>query len=114
MSPEEREKKRLWMEEYNRRRKASVTKTAQADLDDLNAICGTCFRIGQQITAMGVRGTVSGALKGGYLLVKHKKRTYHINPHDAYPVSTCPAPSLLTTGPWVRTENLKSRKDKLK
>ena len=41
MSPEEREKKRLWMEEYNRRRKASVTKTAQADLDDLNAICGT-------------------------------------------------------------------------
>lgn len=40
MSPEEREKKRLWMEEYNRRRKASVTKTAQADLDDLNAICG--------------------------------------------------------------------------
>lgn len=33
MSPEEREKKRLWMEEYNRRRKASVTKTAQADLD---------------------------------------------------------------------------------
>lgn len=37
-------------------------------------------------TAMGVRGTVSGALKGGYLLVKHKKRTYHINPHDAYPV----------------------------
>lgn len=74
------------MEEYNRRRKASVTKTAQADLDDLNAICGTCFRIGQQITAMGVRGTVSGALKGGYLLVKHKKRTYHINPHDAYPV----------------------------
>ena len=35
MSPEEREKKRLWMEEYNRRRKASVTKTAQADLDDI-------------------------------------------------------------------------------
>lgn len=86
MSPEERERKRLWMVEYNRRRKASVTKTAQADLDDLNAICGICFRIGQQITTMGVRGTVSGALEGGYLLVKHKERTYHINPYDAYSV----------------------------
>lgn len=86
MSPEERERKRLWMVEYNRRIKASVTKTAQPDLDDLNAIYGTCFRLGQQITAMGVRGTVSGALKGGYLLVKHKERAYHINPHDAYPV----------------------------
>lgn len=85
MSPEERERKRLWMVEYNRRRKACATKTAQADLDDLNAICSTCFRLGQQITAMGVRGTVSGALEGGYLLVKHKGRTYHINPHDAYP-----------------------------
>lgn len=86
MSPEERERKRRWMVEYNRRREASATKAAQPDLDALNAICGTRFRYGQQITVMGVRGTVSGALEGGYLLVKHKGRTYRINPHDAYPV----------------------------
>ena len=41
MSPEEREKKRRWMMEYNRRRKASAAKATQLDLDALNAIYGT-------------------------------------------------------------------------
>lgn len=44
MSPEERERKRRWMVEYNRRREASAAKIAQPDLDALNAICGTRFR----------------------------------------------------------------------
>lgn len=86
MSPEEREKKTALDGGIQPQKKSLCHQNRTGRLDDLNAICGTCFRIGQQITAMGVRGTVSGALKGGYLLVKHKKRTYHINPHDAYPV----------------------------
>ena len=49
MSPEEREKKRRWMMEYNRRRKASAAKATQLDLDALNAIYGTRFRHGQQV-----------------------------------------------------------------
>lgn len=49
MSPEEREKKRRWMMEYNRRRKASAAKATQPDLDALNAIYGTRFRHGQQV-----------------------------------------------------------------
>lgn len=46
MSPEERERKRLWMVEYNKRRKSAL-------VDDLNAKYGTHFSLGQYITYKG-------------------------------------------------------------
>lgn len=70
MSPEEREKKRRWMMEYNRRRKASAAKATQPDLDALNAIYGTRFRHGQQVSVKGRRYTVIGAKWGAWLRVK--------------------------------------------
>lgn len=86
MSPEEREKKRLWMVEYNRRRKAAAAKTAQPDLDALNAIHGTRFRLRQQVTVIGKRYTVIGAKWGAWLRVKNKEGKFVCRPYDAYPV----------------------------
>lgn len=91
MSPEEREKKRLWMVEYNRRRKADLKKdrenTDKTDLDALNAIYGTRFRLGQQVTVMGHRYTVIGAKWGAWLRVKNKDgKKFVCRPYDAYPV----------------------------
>lgn len=74
MSPEERERKRRWMVEYNRRRKASAAKAAQPDLDALNAIYGTHFRRGQQVIVRGHRYTVIGAKWGAWLRVKKQRR----------------------------------------
>lgn len=87
MSPEEREKKRRWMVEYNRRRETSAAKTAQPDLDALNAIFGTRFRYGQQVTVNGYRHTVIGAKWGAWLRVKNKDgKKFVCRPYDAYPV----------------------------
>ncbi len=86
MSPEEREKKRLWMVEYNRRRKAAAAKTAQPDLDALNAIHGTRFRLRQQVTVMGKRYTVIGAKWGSWIRVENKEGKFVCRPYDAYPV----------------------------
>lgn len=86
MSPEEREKKRRWMVEYNRRRKGAAVKTAQPDLDALNAIHGTRFRLGQQVTVMGKRFTVIGAKWGVWLHVENKEGKFVYRPYDAYPV----------------------------
>lgn len=86
MSPEEREKKRLWMVEYNRRRKDAAAKVAQSDLDTLNAIYGTRFRIGQQVTVIGKRCTVIGAKWGAWLHVRNKNGKFVCRPYDAYPV----------------------------
>lgn len=86
MSPEEREKKRRWMMEYNRRRKASAAKATQPDLDALNAIYGTRFRHGQQVIVRGHRYTVIGAKWGAWLRVKNDKGKFGCRPYDAYPV----------------------------
>lgn len=87
MNPEEREKKRRWMVEYNRRREASAAKAAQPDLDALNAIYGTRFRYGQQVTVTGRRYTIIGAKWGAWLRVKNKDgKKFVCRPYDAYPV----------------------------
>lgn len=87
MSPEERERKRRWMVEYNRRRKASAAKAAQPDLAALNAIYGTRFRYGQQVTVTGRRYTIIGAKWGAWLRVKNKDgKKFVCCPYDAYPV----------------------------
>ena len=72
--------------EYNRRRKASSAKTAQPDLDALNAIYGTRFRHGQQVIVRGHRYTVIGAKWGAWLRVKNDKGKFGCRPYDAYPV----------------------------
>jgi hypothetical protein len=86
MSPEERERKRRWMMEYNRRRKSSSAKTAQPDLGALNAIHGTRFRYGQQVIVRGHRYTVIGAKWGAWLYLRGKKDRRVCRPYDAYPV----------------------------
>lgn len=87
MSPEERERKRRWMVELNRRREASAAKAAQPDLDALNAIYGARFRHGQQVTVMGNRYTIIGAKWGAWLRVKNKDgKKFVCRPYDAYPV----------------------------
>lgn len=86
MSPEEREKKRLWMVEYNRRRKAAKLESAQPGLDTLNAIYGTRFRLGQRVSVMWRKYTVIGAKWGSWLRVENKKGKYVCRPYDAYPV----------------------------
>ena len=87
MSPEEREKKRLWMMELNRRRKAKTVKAVQPDLEALNAIYCTRFRHGQQVTVMGRRYTVIGAKWGAWLRVKNREgKKFVCRPYDAYPV----------------------------
>ena len=87
MSPEERERKRRWMVELNRRREASAAKAAQPDLDALNAIYGARFRHGQQVTVMGNRYTIIGAKWGAWLRVKNKDgEKFVCRPYDAYPV----------------------------
>lgn len=103
MSPEEREKKRLWMVEYNRRRKAAAAKTAQPDLDALNAIRGTRFRLRQQVTVMGKRYTVIGAKWGAWLRVKNKEGKFVCRPYDAYPVINLV--SVIPFDGWIMRKN---------
>ena len=87
MSPEEREKKRLWMVEYNRRRKAKAAKAVQPDLDALNAIYGTRFRHGQQVAVMGKKYTIIGVKYDTWLRVKNKEgEEFVCRPYDAFPV----------------------------
>lgn len=86
MSPEEREKKRLWMVEYNRRRKIARQEASKPGLDALNAVCGTRFGLGQQVSVGGRRYTVIGAKWGAWLRVANKEGKYVCRPYDAYPV----------------------------
>lgn len=62
----------------------------KADLDALNAIYGTRFWIGQEVTFMfckrPCRCTVIGAKFGRWLHVENKNGEYVCHPYDAYPV----------------------------
>ena len=77
--------------EKRRRKKEKAERiAAQAELDALNAIYGTRFRYGQQITFMFCkrphRCTVIGAKWGRWLHVENKNGKYVCEPYDAYPV----------------------------
>ena len=108
MSPEEREKKRLWMVEYNRRRKAAAAKT---DLDTRNAIHGTRFRLGQQITVRGRRYTVTGT-HGKLLRIKNNSVECLAHLYDAYPVINLPGFAPFDGWAMCRNEKLKIKKGK--
>ena len=69
MSPEEREKKRLWMVEYNRRKKAEKITN---EIETLNTIYGTNFSVGQHIVYGERRYTITG-IHGRFLPSRTRK-----------------------------------------
>jgi hypothetical protein len=81
MSPEEREKKRLWMVEYNRRKKAEKITN---EIETLNTIYGTNFSVGQHIVYGGRRYTITG-IHGRFFTIKDEKIETLAHPLDIYP-----------------------------
>lgn len=74
-------------EKRRRKKEKAERNAAQVDLDALNAIYGTRFRYGQQVTVTGCRYTIIGTKWGAWLRVKNKDgKKFVCRPYDAYPV----------------------------
>lgn len=77
MSPEERERKRLWMVAYNKRIKSTL-------VDTLNVMYGTNFSLGQHITYAGRKYIING-IHGHLLIIKNDRLETLAHPLDVYP-----------------------------
>lgn len=73
-------------EKRRRKKEKAERNAAQVDLDALNAIYGTRFRYGQQVTVTGRRYTIIGVKWGAWLRVESKEGKFVCRPYDAYPV----------------------------